>query len=576
MTSQSPLLDGILSGFLRKPLPPPVTGMLGKVLHLNQLEQLCRHAQSMDAGRPFPQRVLDALDVRCRVSDSDLAKVPAHGPVVAVANHPFGMIEGALLAALLPRVRQDVRILANHLLGIIPDLHGHLILVDPFGGPEAARRNSAALREAIAWLACGGMLVAFPAGEVSYFDFRHRAVTDPAWKATAAWLIRQTNAASVPLFFAGTNGPLFQVAGLVHPALRTLMLPNELLNKRQGEIELRIGAPVPAQHWRGMDDQAITAALRQRTYRLSRPLLAKRRFQFRAPVAPPVDPKQLAQELSRLPENHRLLLSGPFEIWEARAEEIPALLREIARLREAAFRAAGEGTGRPLDIDRFDNHYRHLFLWNAEAKELVGAYRICPVDTFAPRLLYTQTLFDFDTRLESHLGASVELGRSFVREEYQKNYHPLLLLWKGIAAWLRHHPQYRRLFGPVSVSNAYHPLSRNLMVSFLDTHFRDPELGGLARPRNPWRQPPEQNVPSRLEDLSSLVADLEPDGKGVPVLLRHYLKLGARVVAFNVDPRFGNALDALIVLDLQSADPARLARLGIQAMSHGSNSKYCS
>jgi putative hemolysin len=237
-------------------------------------------------------------------------------------------------------------------------------------------------------------------------------------------------------------------------------------------------------------------------------------------------------------------------------------LREIGRLRELTFRAVGEGTGKSLDLDRFDGEYLHLFVWNASRNEVVGAYRLAGTDVV--RNLYTATLFKYDQRFLDETGPALELGRSFVRGEYQKGFAPLLALWKGIGVWVARNPRYKILFGPVSISNQYQAVSRELMVAFLERRTSVRDWAGLVSNGNSLpRRSGRLTLPQSgfdVEDLSDVISDLEPSRNGIPVLLRQYLKLGGKLLGFNVDPEFSNALDGLILVDLCKTEPRLLER----------------
>ncbi|HTP85670.1 MAG TPA: lysophospholipid acyltransferase family protein [Bryobacteraceae bacterium] len=573
---------------LESVLPPntnlPARPVLEKVLGLARLDVFYSQVQGENAAEPFPERTLRLLGVTIDVSAEDLARIPAKGPVVVVANHPFGMVEGLVIAAAMERVRPDVRIMANHLLAAMPEARERMIMVDPFDRPGSARRNLASMRAAMEWLRGGGMLVLFPAGEVSHFDFSRRGITDPEWNDAAVRLAGRVNAPIVPVRFTGNNSALFHMLGFVHPTLRTAMLPHELWNKRGRPVSMRIGQPVdPEILARFENEHAATAFVRRRVYSLAsrRPV---RRWGFRKPVPPqspvidPIPAQALDQEILRLGADATLVKAGEMRVLLAPAASIPLTLREIGRLREVTFRQAGEGTGRPLDLDRFDSHYQHLILWNDKEQEVAGAYRLAPSLEVLPRHgvrgFYTSTLFAWKRKFLDRLGPSVELGRSFVRLEYQKSFSALLLLWKGIGQYLVKYPQYRVLFGPVSISNDYQPESRQLMVRFLNAYCRDEHLARLVRARNPFRLKARRDVDDIIEGtaqwdidaLSTVIADFETDQKGVPVLLRQYLKLGGRLVAFNVDSIFADTLDGLIVVDIAHTDRRALGRyMGVQA-----------
>jgi len=569
-------------------LPPnlnlPGRPVLEKVLGLSRLDLFYSRVSDADPAEPFIERTLRLLGVTVQVSQGDIARVPVTGPVVVVANHPFGMVEGLVLAAVLERVRPDVRTMANHLLAAMPELRERMIMVDPFDRTDSARRNLAGLRSALEWLQRGGMLVMFPAGEVSHIDFSRRGITDPEWSDSAVRLAARAGAPILPVRFTGNNSALFHMLGLVHPTLRTAMLPHELWNKRGRTVSMRIGQPVDEEILsRFESERAATAFIRNRTYSLVR-RAPVRRWGFRkpaphqAPVIAAIPPEILEQEIRGLPEQATLLKAGEMRVVLSRAAEIPLTLREIGRLREVTFRQAGEGTGKPLDLDRFDAHYLHLLLWNDNEREVAGAYRLGPSLEILPRYgvrgFYTSTLFAWKRNFLDRLGPSVEMGRSFVRLEYQKSFSALLLLWKGIGQFLVNDPRYHVLFGPVSISNDYHPESRELMVRFLNAYCRDEHLARLVKARNPFKLKPQRDVDDIVEGtaqwdidaLSTVIADFETDQKGVPVLLRQYLKLGGRLVAFNVDSGFADTLDGLIVVDIARTDRRTLGRyMGVQA-----------
>ncbi|HEX4985313.1 MAG TPA: GNAT family N-acyltransferase [Burkholderiales bacterium] len=277
----------------------------------------------------------------------------------------------------------------------------------------------------------------------------------------------------------------------------------------------------------------------------------------------------LRTEVEGLPAAQQLAGAGRLSVHVARAAEIPHCLQEIGRLRELAFRAAGEGTGLAADLDRFDAHYLHLFVWDAREAAIAGAYRLGLADEIAARHgrrgLYTHSLFRYGGRVLQAMHPAVELGRSFVRGEYQRSYAPLMLLWRGIGEFVVRHPRYATLFGAVSISNDYAPASRRLIVDFLNAHNLEHALARHVRPRRPFRSRAAYDraqfeALADIEDVSRMVGRIERDARGVPILLRQYLKLGGRLLAFGADESFGNALDGLIMVDLRGSDPRMLAR----------------
>ena len=571
--------------------------------HLLALPTLGRLYRTLPVdGRAFWDRALAALEIGISVADDEVRRIPKEGPLVVVANHPFGGVDGLALASVVSRARADVRLLGNSLLDRIPELRTASFFVDPFGRSSATAANAAAMRAALHWVAAGGGLMVFPAGEVAHVRSPGGAVVDPEWTSTAVRLASRAEAPVLPVFFHGTNSRLFHLAGRLHPRLRTALLVRELLRRRGQTIEMRIGAPISvAALQRFNDARARTEYVRARTYALGGVKPGSDRGQTpvrvagarvpatslpprtascepragncaRQRIAEPEPAAALTREIAALPPSQILATSGTFTVCIAPAPALPHTLREVGRLREVAFRAVGEGSGSARDLDRFDEHYQHLIVWNHERCEVVGAYRVGQTDVILPRLgvegLYTSTLFRYDQRLLADIGPALELGRAFVRPEYQRDYSPLLLLWKGIATFVARNPRYRMLFGTVSISNDYQSLSQQILARFLyATSFR-PDLAQRVQPRNPppflregRHVPPLAGIVARtLADVGALVADIESDGKGVPVLLRQYLKLNARLLGFNIDPAFGGVLDGLMMVDLMDVEREILTR----------------
>jgi len=553
--------------------------LLSRVAALTPLGRIYADVSSGSREVPFTARALEALQVSAVTQGAP--EIPAEGPLVVVANHPFGALDGLILLDVLGRVRPDVKLLGNQWLTALPELREHLLRVDVFGGRAAAHRNVIAVREALHWLARGGCVGLFPAGEVAHAVASDGRVVDSPWRATAGELAVRAGAAVLPVFFEGANSRLFLAAGRIHPLLRTALLPHELLAKRGRRVTVRIGAPMTARELSARGDaRTRTAYLRSAVDALSlsaslpAPPALPALPSLPAPpapkppalVAPRGDTDRCLSDIAALGEP--LLESGSYQVFCATAAELPAALHEIGRLREIAFRAVGEGTGRERDIDEFDQTYRHLFVWDRERHEIAGAYRLGATDEILALSgtagLYTRSLFDYGDALMAELGPALELGRSFVAPSYQRDFSPLLLLWKGISRFVARNTRYRCLFGVVSISDSYESTSRQLMVKFLQTTRFDADLGRLVRARNPPAPPRTGLVESarveRLEDVSALIRGLEPDGKDMPVLLRQYLKLNARLLGFSIDPSFGNVLDGLVVVDLDDVEPAILAR----------------
>jgi putative hemolysin len=551
---------------------------LSKVLRLDTLNAMYDALQRGEVDAPFIDRAMDMLGVRFTVDGQPLTRVPRSGPLVAVCNHPFGVLEGLLLVRILRAVRADIKIMANFMLGKIPEMDDLLIEVDPFGKADSAKKNIAGLKASMRWLRQGGMLVVFPAGEVSSLKVKKAMVADPVWSPMIGRIIRKTGASVLPVFFEGRNSGLFQTLGLIHPKLRTVLLPHENLKHASAHpIRVALGGTIESARLAGFEtDGDMVDYLRFRTYLLRKGGTSRAPFKTLAaravePIANSRDRHILASEVAALPDANILIRTPEFTVFEADAFRIPRILREIGIRREETFRKVGEGTGKPMDIDAFDDTYRHLVLWNHVEREVAGAYRFGLTDEILKAQgvsgLYTSTLFKYRPGLLEGMGPALEMGRSFVVPKYQKSYQSLLLLWKGLAAFVVNNPKYTKLFGCVSISGEYSELSRELIMRFMERHSFQHDMAGMAVPRRPPKVRRLRKVDFTLpesafsdpEDVADLVRDVE-DGRSIPVLLKQYLKLGGKILGFNVDPDFGNCLDGLILVDLMDSDPKVLGR----------------
>ncbi|HXW93481.1 MAG TPA: GNAT family N-acyltransferase [Terriglobales bacterium] len=560
--------------------PPPKTPQLFRRLSaIERVRELYQRAQQ-PVNRSILENVLTGMRVQYQVTESDWARVPTKGAAIVTANHPFGLLDGAILGALLTRVRTDVKILTNFMLAGIPELREHCIFVDPFGGSDSVARNWAGVRKAMDWLAVGGMLVVFPAGEVSHLRLQDFGIADPPWNSMVARLASKTSAVVVPVFIAGHNSATFLALGLMHPRLRTAWLLNEFLQQTGKTVEVRVGHRISPEILGSLgSDREAATYLRWRTYvlaqrgrtpgsRIPSALLSRKTL----PLAAAIPTGSLVRDLQKLGPDRCLWEDGEFAFYIGKAREFPAVMLEIGRLRELTFRQAGEGTGGGSDLDQFDYYYTHFVLWNKTKREIVGAYRVGLTTQILPQLgvpgLYTSTLFRYDPRFFPSIGPAMELGRSFVHPEYQKQYAPLLNLWKGIGRYVGRHPRFAVLFGAVSISQRYNRLSRELIFRFFQNQGKNDGLARLVAPRSPFH--PRPVLPAigdgfcrsirHLDHLADPIADIENDGKGIPILVKHYTKLGGRMLSFNLDRNFSNVLDGLVLVDLRRSDPALLAR----------------
>jgi putative hemolysin len=536
-----------------------------RALGLDQIEAMASLVESGDTAVSVTERILGATRLQPVVAKGELERIPATGAALVCANHPYGGADGVLMMALCARRRDDVKIFTNGILSRFPFVADRCIFVDPFGGAAAARRNASALREAKEWLRDGHLLACFPAGEVSAVHWGEWSPADPPWSTIPARLALGAKAPIVPAWFEGTNRTLFHAAGLVHPRLRTALLPSEFLARCGQPIEVRFGRAIDTSGTE-MDAEAMTRLVRGRCELLRRVQRAKPPEQSLSPVAEQAaSDAEIAAEFAGLPVQDRLFSEGRFDLFAVERSRIPKAMREIGRLREIAFRSVGEGSGKPFDVDRFDDTYVQLVLWDRDARCIVGGYRAGVVSKVTRGVgidgLYTSTLFEYAPRLLEELGDAVELGRSFVRPEYQRQPLPLFLLWKGIGAFMlsRGH---RRMFGPVSISNDYNSMSKELIMEFLERHRLSTPFAPLVTPRHPperreiasWTDRERAEATADIHHVEKLIEEIERGQRAVPVLLRHYLRLNARLLALNVDPDFGEVIDALMLVDLAQID----------------------
>lgn len=291
------------------------------------------------------------------------------------------------------------------------------------------------------------------------------------------------------------------------------------------------------------------------------------------PLAEATDPDLVAADIDALKPAHLITSRGPFDVYVAPFIDLPNAMFEIGRLRELTFRTAGEGTGQARDLDEYDLYYLQLVIWDREARRIAGGYRLGQGDRIFKRFgvngFYTSSLFKMKPGFYPILSQAVELGRSYIVPDYQKHRLPLFLLWKGILHFLLANPQYRYLYGPVSISKEFSDVSKGVIVEFVKRFCFDEEMARLVRPRKPFRVK-TKSVNTRLlaemlhgefDALESFVEAIEPAHFKVPVLFRQYLKQNARFIAFNVDPNFSDCLDGLMILDLRNLPASTIEAL---------------
>jgi putative hemolysin len=538
-----------------------------KISTINRIYNRNKHLSDLD----FLNALLNDFQIKFDIPEEDLKRLPKDGAFVTISNHPLGGIDGILLLKLMLEERKDFKIIANFLLHRIEPLIPYIMPVNPFENRKDVRSSVVGFKNALTHLKEGHPLGIFPAGEVStYRD--GKLLVDRPWEAAAMKLVKKAEVPVVPIYFHAKNSPLFYRLSKISDTLRTAKLPSELLTQKHRVIKVRIGRPISVKEQQQQQTlEEFSNFIRKKTYMLSnvfeRPKILKNislNIKIKKPpkkIITPVDRLLMRSEVKDLrAKDHRLLESKNYEVYLAPAANIPNILREIGRLREITFREIGEGTNRAIDLDKFDRYYHHLFLWDREAECLAGAYRMGlgrdVYEAYGINGFYLQDLFRFEPELHKMMSHSIELGRAFIVKQYQQKPMPLFLLWKGIVHTTLRFPNHKYLIGGVSISNRFSNFSKSLMIEFMKSHYYDPYLAQYVHPKKEFKVKLKDTdkdfvfdaTEADLNKFDKIIDEIEPGALRLPVLLKKYIKQNARLIAFNVDPLFNDAIDGLMYI----------------------------
>ncbi|SHE68346.1 Putative hemolysin [Mariniphaga anaerophila] len=545
------------------------------ILRFHKLNKIYEKIASKK-GIEFIDEIIRTLEFKIEFDETGLKRIPETGPLIIVANHPFGGFDGLLLIKYISLVRPDVKVIGNFLMQKVAPVSEYFI--------SDITLNSSETTAALNHLENGGILCLFPAGELSTYD-TFETITDQVWQFPMVKFVKNARVPVLPVYFQGTNSRLFHLMAKIHPSLRQVRLPSELLSKKHKTIKMRIGAPIKvADQDKISDVYQFGRFIRAKTYGMGSPIEVKRFFNYNLKPQPkpeqiidPISKELILEEIRKIKNEYTLFNLKNYVSFCAPAKEIPNILNEIGRLREITFREVGEGTNRSIDIDEFDLYYHQMFIWDDEEEKIVGAYRIGKgqeiIEQYGKRGFYLHSLFRISEDFKPILNESLELGRSFVIKEYQRKPMPLFLLWKGILYFLLKNPEYRYLIGPVSISNNYSKISKDLIIRFIMQNHLNWKMAQFIKPRNSYKFKSDnpdfnvlmENMEHDINRLDRAIGDLDELNSGLPVLLKKYIKLNAKIIAFNVDPKFNNCLDGLIVLDVNDVPKNTIESLSKEA-----------
>ena len=554
--------DDIIRYFKWSKLTKPLVALGLNILGFRKINRLYSPSADLE-NLPFTDDMLMRYNITYDVNENELNCIPKEGPFMLVSNHPFGGIEGIILYNAIARVRPDFKIMANFVLGFIPNLKDVFFSVNPFENNKELAGSNGGIRASLNQLKEGHGLGVFPAGEVARYH-GHSYPEDIAWSPSIAKLVQKTNVPVIPVYFDGNNSHKFYFLTRIHPILGTFRLVKELLNKRNKKLIMKIGKPILQSEVAQYETpEALAAYLKNRSYALQANISQEtKKFRSRVsdPIDPPFRPSDLARELRAIRKKSLLFTTADFECYLADYDKIPHVMHEMGRRREEAFRAVGEGTGKSIDTDNYDTYYKHLILWDTKEQTIAGGYRIGIGDEiyekYGARGFYVDSLFNIDPKFEPYLKETIELGRSFVSVDYQKDILPLMLLLKGLMETIMRYPKMNYFIGPVSISSWYPKFYQSLMVYYVTTKHTNEEMSKLFNPKTPFvpnfnkcdiKILMEKNMDS-VDKFDRYIRKLSNSDYRMPTLFKKYLNINSKFLCFNVDPDFNDTLDGLLLL----------------------------
>ena len=545
--------------------------VLRHLLHEKEITEFGESYPNVE-GLDFVEQVLEYFKISYSARDIERERIPSQGRVVIVANHPIGSLDALALIKLISEVRRDVKVVANQMLMTIKPLHGMLLPVNNMQGGTPKEH----LDNIQAHLQGDGALLIFPSGEVS--RLRPQGVRDTRWRSGFLRIAKHAKAPILPVFIDAKNSPLFYGVSMLHKPLATMLLVTEMFKQKRKHLPMRIGEQIPFESYnnRKLAKQQLVNLFKRHLYQIGAG--KKGVFETQTAIALPEDRAELSHAIKKQCQLLGETGDGKM-IYLYEHKDSSPIMREIGRLREFAFRAVGEGSNKRRDIDKYDSDYFHLILWDKEDLEIAGAYRFGDARKLIEKDglpgLYSSTLFNYGDEMQPYFEQGLELGRSFVQPRYWGK-RSLDYLWYGIGAFLSHNPQYRYLFGPVSLSDAYPKAAKDLLIQFYQMYFGTKQE--IAAPKMPYHLPSELHDSFSGEDykkdftkLKHLLANM---GVSIPTLYKQYTEVcdsdGVKFLSFNIDPDFNDCIDGLVLADITKLKAKKRARYMPQSKTENS------
>ncbi len=492
-------------------------------------------------------------NIQIELLADELNKIPTTGQLLCISNRPMGIIEELILYKLLIQKRKDFFYFNNTQLN---DVRG--LSLNHFVENEYAE-----IDEVLQQQQC---FVMFPVGKISTYKANKKGYVDSQWNKTLIKKIYHQKSQVLPFYISIDNNEFHQLIPFMENKMMDFYTIIEFIKTNKVVFKVRIGNPIKTTNWHFENSNQYGRFLRAKLYSLSSKLKVDLFFnehKMVADIIDPIDKELIDEELKAIESTNCIGEQNNFKVFICKAKKIPNTINEIGRLRELAFRKVGEGTNKPIDLDEYDIHYLHIFIYDTVQKQIAGAYRLGDgsyiMKTTGRKGFYLNSLFKIKKEFSLLLEDSIELGRSFVAVDYQNQRLPLFLLWKGIAYFINNHPHIKYVLGPVSISNSYTTLSKSLIVDFIRKFHWDKFLSQFIRPKSPFNATYEgldyeiliESTQNSIKTLEEIIEDIDPKHKKIPILLKKYFAQNARILCFNVDPHFNNALDGFMLIDIR-------------------------